>query len=127
MKDFRDLKVWQKAHQLVLAAYKATSHFPKREMFGLTSQIRRCSASIPSNIAEGCGKRGNAEFGRFLHIAMGSASELEYQFLLAHDLAFLEQGEYDRLESAVTEVKRMLAALISKIDADRFVATAANF
>ncbi len=127
MKDFRGLQVWQKAHKLMLAAYAATSHFPKQEMFGLTSQIRRCSASIPSNIAEGCGKRGNAEFGRFLNIAMGSASELEYQFLLAYDLGFLEQREYDHLESAVTEVKRMLAALISKIDADRFVATAANF
>lgn len=127
MKDFRDLKVWQKAHQLVLTAYKATSHFPKQEMFGLTSQIRRCSASIPSNIAEGCGRRGNAEFNRFLSIAMGSASELEYQLLLAHDLGFLVPLEHKRLEVAVTEVKRMLAALVCKVDAERFAARVANF
>ena len=127
MKDFRVLKVWQKAHKLVLAAYKATAHFPKQEMFGLTSQIRRCSASIPSNIAEGCGRRGNAEFHRFLNIAMGSASELEYQLLLAHDLGFLESSEYNHLEAAVTEVKRMLATLVLKIDADRFAVAAATF
>jgi four helix bundle protein len=127
MKDFRGLKVWQKAHKLVLAAYQGTSHFPKQEMFGLTSQIRRCSASIPSNIAEGCGRRGNAEFHRFLGIAMGSASELEYQLLLAHDLGFLEQVEYNHLEAAVTEVKRMLAALVCKVDAERFSGIAANF
>ena len=127
MKNFRGLKVWQKAHELVLAAYQATLHFPKQEMFGLTSQIRRCSVSIPSNIAEGCGRRGNAEFHRFLAIAMGSASELEYQFLLAHDLGFLAPLEYKQLEIAVTEVKRMLAALVCKVDAERFAAKAANF
>jgi four helix bundle protein len=127
MKDFRGLRVWQKAHNLVLAAYHATSHFPKQEMFGLTSQIRRCSASIPSNIAEGCGRRGNAEFHRFLGIAMGSASELEYQFLLAHDLGFLERTEYKHLEAAVTEAKRMLASLVCKVDAERFGAAVANF
>ncbi len=127
MKDFRDLTVWQKAHKLVLAAYGATSHFPKQEMFGLTSQIRRCSASIPSNIAEGCGRRGNAEFNRFLSIAMGSASELEYQLLLAHDLGFLLPLEHKRLEVAVTEVKRMLAALVCKVDAERLAARGANF
>jgi four helix bundle protein len=127
MKDFRTLNVWQKAHKLVLAAYQATAHFPKQEMFGLISQIRRCSASIPSNIAEGCGRRGNAEFHRFLGIAMGSASELEYQFLLAHDLGFLERREYKNLEAAVTEVKRMLASLVCKVDAERFGAAAANY
>ena len=127
MKDFRGLKVWQKAHKLGLGAYDATSRFPRQEMFGLTSQIRRCSASIPSNIAEGCGRRGNAEFHRFLGIAMGSASELEYQLLLAHDLGFLEQVEYNHLDAAVTEVKRMLAALVCKVDAERFSSIAANF
>ncbi len=127
MKNFRDLKVWQKAHKLVLAAYAATSCFPRQEMFGLTSQIRRCSASIPSNIAEGCGKRGNAEFCRYLNIAMGSASELEYQFLLAHDLGFIGSPEYNQLETAVIEVKRMLASLVSKVDAERSAALAVNF
>lgn len=79
MRDFRELKVWQKSHQLTLAIYKATVKFPKDEMYGLTSQIRRASASIAANIAEGCGRNGEAELGRFLQIAMGSASELEYQ------------------------------------------------
>jgi hypothetical protein len=78
VKGFRDLKVWEKAHQLTLQVYKATASFPKEEMFGLTSQIRRAAASIPANIAEGCGRSGDAELGRFLQIAMGSASELEY-------------------------------------------------
>jgi four helix bundle protein len=81
MKDFRDLKVWGKAHELALSCYSATSPFPKQEMFGLTSQIRRASSSIPANIAEGCGRRGNGELHRFLQIAMGSASELEYHLL----------------------------------------------
>jgi len=78
MKSFRSLKVWEKAHLLTLKAYAATSKFPREEIYGLTSQIRRCGASIPANIAEGCGKRGNVEFARFLGIASGSASELEY-------------------------------------------------
>jgi len=82
------LIVWEKAHALTLASYCGTAGFPKQEVYGLISQIRRCSASIAANIAEGCGKRSNAEFQRFLHIATGSASELEYHFLLAKDLGF---------------------------------------
>ena len=88
MKDFRDLRVWEKAHQLALDSYKATNGFPKTEMFGMTSQIRRAAVSIAANIAEGCGKRGNGEFQRFLNIATGSASELEYHFLLVAMLRF---------------------------------------
>ena len=90
VKSFRDLKVWEKSHSLALAAYDATANFPKQEMFGLVSQIRRCASSIPANIAEGCGRRGNGEFHRFLQIAMGSASELEYHLLLSRDLKFLD-------------------------------------
>ena len=75
MKDFRDLQVWAKSHALTLAVYQATGSFPKEELFGLTSQMRRCSASIPANIAEGCGRRGNGEFHRFLQISTGSANE----------------------------------------------------
>jgi four helix bundle protein len=86
MKDFRNLKVWERAHELTLELYRMTGRFPREELFGLTSQIRRCCASIGANIAEGCGKRGNAEFQRFLQIASGSASELDYHLLLAHDL-----------------------------------------
>jgi four helix bundle protein len=119
MKDFRDLVVWRKAHLLTLAAYEATAGFPKQELFGMTSQIRRCAASIAANIAEGCGRRGNAEFQRFLGIAAGSASELEYHFLLAHDLNFLNVVAYQELNSAVIEVKRMLSALMRKVEAER--------
>jgi len=86
MKDFRDLTVWHKAHLLALATYKLTSRFPKDELYTLTAQMRRSSSSIATNIAEGCGRRGNGEFHKFLQNASGSASELEYQFLLARDL-----------------------------------------
>jgi four helix bundle protein len=119
MKNFRDLLVWEKAHRLTLASYKATAAFPREETYGLTSQIRRCAASIAANIAEGCGKRGNAEFGRFLAIAAGPASELEYHYLLAHDLRLLNTNDYNDLAKSVVEVKRMLASLIRKVDAER--------
>ncbi len=119
MKSFRDLMVWEKAHALTLASYSGTAEFPKQELYGLTSQIRRCSASIAANIAEGCGKRSNAEFQRFLHIAAGSASELEYHFLLAKDLGFLADDDYKELSQSTIEVKRMLAGLIRKVEADR--------
>jgi four helix bundle protein len=119
MKDFRNLQVWHKAHLLTLAAYRATSNFPKQELYGMTSQIRRCAASIAANIAEGCGKRGNGEFQRFLNISTGSASELEYHFLLARDLGFIDGESYFALNEAVVEVKRMLAALARKVDTER--------
>jgi four helix bundle protein len=89
VKDFRDLKVWERAHKLTLEVYRATRSFPREELYGLTGQARRCSASIAANIAEGCGRRGNGEFHRFLQIASGSASELDYHFLLARDLGIL--------------------------------------
>jgi four helix bundle protein len=88
-------------------------------MYGLTSQTRRCAASVAANIAEGCGKRGNGEFYRFLNIAMGSASELEYHFLLARDLDFLNEENYKDLNHRVVEIKRMLAALVCKVKTDR--------
>jgi len=119
MKDFRDLKVWEKAHQLTIAIYKVTQKFPKEELYGLTSQIRRSAASISANIAEGCGRGSDADLARFLHIAMGSASELEYHLLLARDLSLLNNQTYDHLASNVTEVKRMLASFIKKLKADR--------
>ena len=119
MKDFRDLKVWEKGHELALACYAATTKFPKEEIFGLTSQIRRAASSIPANIAEGCGRRGNAELHRFLQMAMGSASELEYHLLLSRDLNFLKTESHDELHRRVTEIKRMLASLIRKVDEER--------
>ena len=118
MKNFRELKVWQKAHHLVLAIYSATRTFPGEELYGLTSQMRRSSISIPANIAEGCGRGGDKEFARFLQIAMGSASELEYYVLLAHDLEFLKTSVYERLAEEVVEVKRMLTSFIRKLKAD---------
>jgi four helix bundle protein len=119
MKNFRDIKAWQKSHELALAIYKATQTIPKDELYGLTSQLRRASSSIPANIAEGCGRGGDAELRQFLQIAMGSASELEYQLLLAHDLHYLETAKYQALDEQVTEVKRMLASFIQRLKADR--------
>jgi len=119
MKTFRDLQVWSKAHQLTLSIYRETAHFPKEELFGLTSQMRRCSASIGANIAEGCGRRGNAELHRFLQIALGSASELEYHLLLARDLGYLNSNAYEELSSAAQEVKKMLTALSRRVYSER--------
>ncbi len=119
MKDFRRLKVWHKAHQLVLAVYRGSAGFPSKERFGLTSQLRRACVSIPANIAEGCGRRTDADFARFIDYAMGSASEVEYHLLLAHDLGFLADDPYEPLHAQTTEVKRMLASFLAKLTADR--------
>ena len=119
VKDFRDLKVWEKAHNLTLALYALTRGFPKDELYGLVSQIRRASASIGANIAEGCGRTGDGELSRFLQIAMGSASELEYHLILAGDLNLMSAAGYERLDQQVTEVKRMLSSFILKLKADR--------
>ena len=118
MRNFRDLKVWQKAYTLTLAVYKATADFPRHEQFGLTSQLRRAAASVPANLAEGCGRSGEAELARFSNIAMGSASELECHLMLARDLSFLKPAEYECLANDVTEVKRMLTSFIQKLKAD---------
>jgi four helix bundle protein len=119
VKEFRELKVWEKGHKITLTAYRMTSGFPNHELFGLTSQIRRCSASIPANIAEGCGRIGNAEFHRFLQIACGSVNELEYHFLLAKDLEYVSQADYDAIRKEVLDLKRMLVALTRKVGSER--------
>lgn len=119
MKDFHELKVWQKAHRLTLAVYRITATLPREELYGLTSQLRRSCASIPANLAEGCGRNGDAELSRFCSIAMGSASELEYHLLLAKDLKLIEPGDYEELAQRTIELKRMLTALIQKLRADR--------
>jgi len=116
VQDFKQLNVWQNAHQLTLEMYNATRRFPKDELYGLTSQMRRCSSSIAANIAEGCGRGGNLDFSRFLHIAMGSASELEYHLLLARDLV-LASSTHSQLDGRVVEVKRMLTSLIRRVKA----------
>jgi four helix bundle protein len=112
------LKVWRKAHELTLAIYQATRGFAKEELFGLTSQIRRSCESIPANIAEGCGRAGGPELSRFLQIASGSASELEYHLLLAHDLGLLDGARHKRLSGEVIDVKRMLTTFIQKLSAE---------
>jgi len=119
MKDLRNLKVWEKAHCLTLAVYKATSRFPRQELFGLTSKMGRCSASIGANIAEGCGKLGNHEFQRYLQIASGSASELDYHFLLARDLGFFEDMDYRRLAGELLQLRKMLTSLLQKVQSER--------
>jgi four helix bundle protein len=119
MKDFQTLKVWEKSHELTLAIYKISVGFPKEEMYGLTSQIRRSSMSIPTNTAEGCGRDGDAEFARFLQIAMGSVSELEYQLLLSRDLKILKATDFDDLNLRLEYVRRMIIALIKKVKADK--------
>jgi four helix bundle protein len=115
MEDFKDLVVWRKAHHLTLAVYQRTRSFPKEEMYGLTSQVRRAFASIGANIAEGCGRRSDGEMKRFLQIARGSASELEYHLLLAKDLQFLGRDEFKDLEEKILEVQRMLASLVQRL------------
>jgi four helix bundle protein len=119
MRDFRELKVWHKAHELTLAVYEATRSFPSNELYGLTGQTRRAASSIPANIAEGCGRTGDGDFLRFLHIAAGSASELEYHLLLARDLHLLQPKTHDDLTAGVREVKQMLASLVRKVTSSR--------
>jgi four helix bundle protein len=118
MRNFREVKAWQKAHALVLKIYESTAGFPSEERFGLTSQMRRAAVSIPTNIAEGCGRNGDAELRRFLLIAMGSASELEYLLLLACDLRLMKAPAFTTLHESTEEVKRMLSGFITKLTAD---------
>jgi four helix bundle protein len=108
MQDFRNLKVWQKAHALTLAVYRETRNFPSDEKFGITSQLRRSCASIPANLAEGCARGGDIDFARFVNVAAASASETDYHLLLARDLQYLEESIYQPLFEQLTEVKRML-------------------
>jgi four helix bundle protein len=122
MKDFRDLRVWERAHKLTLEIYRLTATFPRHELYGMTSQIRRCSVSVGANIAEGCGKRGNGEFQRYLQIASGSASELDYHLLLARDLAFLVDADYRQAAKELLELRKMLSALLQKVEAERIAA-----
>jgi four helix bundle protein len=119
VKDFHDLHVWQKAHQLTLDVYRLTASFPRHELYGLTTQLRRSSSSIGANLAEGCGRNGDAELARFCSIAMGSASELDYHLLLAKDLNLIKGTDYTQLTQQTTEVKRMLTGLLQKLIADR--------
>ena len=115
MQDFRNLLVWQKSHDLVLQVYRSSRDFPREESYGLTSQMRRAAISIPSNVAEGCGRGSDPDFARFLVIAMRSASELEYQLLLSRDLGYLDSITHQSLEEKIVEIKKMLTSLIQRI------------
>jgi four helix bundle protein len=110
LKDYRQLKVWQRNHQVVLTVYGMTKSFPKEELYGLTSQLRRAAASIPANLAEGCGGDSEPELKRFIDIAHGSAAELDYHLLLASELNYLERSQYEQLSGELSEIKRMLGA-----------------
>jgi four helix bundle protein len=115
LKDFKELKVWRKAYDLSLVIYEASRSFPREEMYGLTSQLRRAAVSIGANIAEGCGRRSDGELVRFLQIARGSASEVEHHLLLARDLKFLQATIQHDIEKKLQEVQRMLTSLVSSI------------
>ncbi|MGH7510185.1 MAG: four helix bundle protein [Gemmatimonadales bacterium] len=112
MGDFKKLDVWQAAHLLACAVYKSTCIFPKTEAYGLTSQLRRSAASIPANLAEGCGRSGDVEFGRFVRISLGSATELEYHLLLSRDVGLLDESTYTQLSAQARRIQGMLAGLI---------------
>lgn len=115
MQDYKKLKVWELSHELTLMVYKQSSSFPKDEMFGLTSQIRRASSSIPTNIAEGCGRYSSKELTQFLNISLGSANETLYLLFLAKDLNYITAEDFESLENKIEQIKAMLINLISKI------------
>jgi four helix bundle protein len=116
MRNFRKYQVWELGHDITLDVYRLSKQFPKDELFGITSQMRRCSSSVPANIAEGCGRETEKEFKRFLIIANGSATELEYFLILVNDLKLAEQESIDNLIEKVDQLKRSLNRLISKLN-----------
>jgi four helix bundle protein len=114
--DYKKLQIWERSHAIVLEIYKLSKEFPKEELYGLTSQLRRSSVSISSNIAEGCGRNSDAELARFLVIAMGSAAEAEYQLLLAKDLGYMDDVIYKKLDDELNQIRKMLNAFIKKVN-----------
>jgi four helix bundle protein len=117
MRDFKKLEVWRRGHKLTLVIYEVTRAFPREELYGITSQMRRASAAISANVAEGCGRGSNADLARFLQIAFGSASELENHLLLARDLLLLQPADHKRLSEEVIEIQLMLASFIRSLSA----------
>ncbi len=115
MQDFRKLKVWEKAHDLTLSVYRISKNFPDDEKYGLISQLRRATSSIPINIAEGCGRISKKDFMNFLHISFASASEVDYTLMLSKDLGYISIEDYIPLQEQIEEIKRMLSALIETI------------
>lgn len=117
MQNYKDLKVWEKAHLFTLEIYRVTKLFPKEEVYGLTSQLRRAASSISANIAEGCGKNSKLDFANFLNISLGSSNEAEYFVLLAKDLQYISALDYESLSKLINEIKAMLIGLIAKVRA----------
>lgn len=115
MQNYKDLKVWQKAHLFTIKVYEVTKVYPKEELYSLVNQIRRAAYSIPSNIAEGCGKKSKLEFANFLNIALGSANESEYFLILSKDLLYLKEDNFNILFDLINEIKGMLISLIGKV------------
>jgi four helix bundle protein len=116
MRNYRDLQVWSKSYALSLELYRLSRAFPREEIYGITSQLRRAAVSIGANLAEGCGRRSNAEMARFVRIAMGSASELDPHLLLSKDLGFLRDEDHKRTARSLIEVRKMLTALLDSIE-----------
>lgn len=115
MQNFKELKVWEKAHQITLSIYKVSASFPKEEIYSLTNQLRRAASSIPANIAEGCGKNTQADLANFLNISLGSANETEYFLILSKDLDYLTEEQFTILSNSINEVKAMLISLIGRV------------
>ena len=116
MRNYRDLQVWSKAHDLTLELYRFLDGFPREEIYGITGQLRRAAASIGANLAEGCGRRTSTELARFVRIAMGSASELDYHLLLSRDLGFMDGDEFTHAAAALTEVRKMLTSFLNSVE-----------
>ena len=115
MQDYHRLTMWQRSHQLAINIYKITKQFPPEELYGQTNQIRRAVASIPANIAEGCGRNSRAELAQFLNIAAGSASEVEYEILLAKDTGYLSTDQYEFLAKEISEIRSMIKKYMSQL------------
>ncbi|WP_420578160.1 four helix bundle protein [Ekhidna sp.] len=115
MRDFKNLEVWKEAHQIAKECYKVSSYFPQEEKFGLTSQLRRSSLSIPTNLAEGCGRGSQKDLKRFCDIAMGSASEVEYLLFFINEIGILQYQDYKSLSESLITMKKRLNALIQKL------------
>lgn len=115
MRDFRQLKVWRRAHELTKALYRATARFPMEERFGLSNQIRRAMASVPTNIAEGCARTGRLDYARFLNIGYSSLSEVDYMVLLSYELGYIDAANYKQLYGEIQEIQRMLYTLEQRL------------
>ena len=115
MRNFLNLEIWKRSHQFVLKIYNITKSFPREEVFGLSSQMRRSSSSIPTNIAEGCGRNTNPQFVHFLNISSGSCSEIQYQLILSRDLTYISEKAFEELHSEIIEIRKMIYHYSSKL------------